>query len=131
LLTSLAGDVLDAKRQGYLKELGEAQDLQNSLLEKQQEASKRSRYLRKQLGLLSKQEEEMFARENASIAQIEYLEQDVARSQEESSEPSGSSARVDPAPSESALSPFAFDFSGEELPDDWSFSRILSTDGTA
>jgi hypothetical protein len=59
----------------------------------------------------------MFARESASIAQVEYLEQDIARSQAESSELSGSSALAGPAPSESALSPFAFDFEEVEIPD--------------
>jgi hypothetical protein len=110
LLTFLIGDAFDQKRRTFLKELEETQDLQNSLLERQhavvagqKAAHDRARYLRKQLGLLTKQEEEMFAREGASIAQVEYLEQDIARSQAESSE--------------SALSPFAFDFEEVEIPD--------------
>jgi uncharacterized coiled-coil protein SlyX len=51
----------DQKRRTFLKELEETQDLQNSLLEKQhavvaeqKAVHDRSRYLRKQLGLLTK-----------------------------------------------------------------------------
>jgi uncharacterized coiled-coil protein SlyX len=61
LLTFLIGDAFDQKRRTFLKELEETQDLQNSLLEKQhavvaeqKAVHDRSRYLRKQLGLLTK-----------------------------------------------------------------------------
>ncbi len=64
-----------------MRELETAQDLQNHLLAEVQRESKRLqdtadkvRLLQKPLGLLTKQEEEMYAHEMLSISEVERLE---------------------------------------------------------
>ena len=73
----------------------------------------------------------MYARELASIEEMEKLEAEAAAGSAAASEPdpSGSSVPVvhDPFPPGFGLSPVPSEFLGMEIPADWSFSQLIGT----
>lgn len=114
-------------------------------LEKKRLLQQRRLRLRKDANLLSERERKMFARELASIEEMEKLEAEAAERTSASASasapeglPTGSFGPsvpdvLDPNPllSGFALSPVPSEFLGMEIPADWSFSQLLDTEDTA
>lgn len=105
-------------------------------LEKKRQLRQRRLRLRKEANLLTSREREMFARELASIEEMEKLEEEASASAVVGSSPNQSSGSLvpdvlDPAVAGFALSPVPSEFLGMGLPEDWSLSQYLNTDGTA
>jgi len=112
-------------------EFAVAQQKLSLALEKMRTLRNRRLRLRREAGLLSDREKSMFAKELASIEEVERLEREQEKGRSDVSGSLGSSEPPLSAADSELLDFVSSDFLSEGLPPDWSFSQLLGSPNTA